>query len=302
MLIHRLWRGHAACWALLLALAAPMAQAATAPTPQPAPAQKDPTIYHLEIVLFRNTNPPSTISKETWPDIFGTASVEHLIYPTFPDLAPATPPPPNAAPGQKKSPEKAPPPPSQQYYRFLGQRDFKLSATVAKLARLPGYEVMLHTAWRQPAIDLQDNSAVYLFDGMMFPEHPLEGGFSPNGAATPVGAMPESPVFNPPRFSGTVKLAAGRYLHVDLDVLLRGLTQRDESVDANGNLIASAHTGIQGYRLDETRRIKIGEVHYFDHPAFGALVLVAATEKSRNTNVEKETVGDSPILSTPPDD
>lgn len=319
MLIDRQLQRHIGCFALLLGLASAGATAATTAAPAPVPktapktapaappkpattpatppatttttTEKEPTIYHLEVVLFRSTN-SQAIANERWPEVFGTASVDRLIHVASTDLAAAA---------AVKDPTKKSATTGPQVFRFLGQKDFKLTSTVAKLARIPNHDVMLHTAWRQPAIDLQENAAVYVFDGMLFPERPLDGSFSPV-AAVPVGAEAESPEFNPPRFSGTVKLAVGRYLHVGMDVLLRGVTQRDESVNAEGNLVGVPRGAIQGYRLNEIRRVKIGEVHYFDHPAFGALVLVAATEKKGNTNVEKETVGDAPIPTAPPDD
>jgi hypothetical protein len=95
----------------------------------------------------------------------------------------------------------------------------------------------------------------------------------------------------------------GRYLHVALDLLYRHPAMRTDGMNADGQPIEAMRTALQGYRLNETRRIKLGEVHYFDHPAFGALVLVAPIEKSKSANVEKETVGaDSPARPGGPDD
>jgi len=34
------------------------------------------------------------------------------------------------------------------------------------------------------------------------------------------------------------------------------------------------HEGNRGYTLNETRRVKFTETHYFDHPDWGALVQV----------------------------
>ncbi len=271
-----------------------------------------PTVYHLEVVLFRHAD-TQAVAKERWPEIYGVDSVDRLVYVTPQPLAPVAAPTPVAAPATKPGATKpavatAPPPaapaapdPSADWFHFLGQRDFKLTSTVAKISKLPGYEVLLHTAWRQPAFDFQESAAAYVFDGMLFPEHSMAD-LASSTVSTPVEEEPPSPEFNPPRFSGTIKLAAGRYLHVALDLLLRGVAQTPESVDAAGNLVENPHYVIQGYRLNETRRVRIGEVHYFDHPAFGALVLVAATEKKKGANVEKETVGDAPIPSGGPDD
>lgn len=258
----------------------------SAPLTFAASAEKSaPNIYHVEIILLRNTDAQS-VAAETWPDTFGVANVERAILTTLP----ATTPPANTA--AKTTPAN---------FELLPASDFKLTASVAKLKRLPAYEVLLHTAWRQPAIDLQESSAVYVYDGMTFPETTLP---PPTGQPAVIDAALHgddvTPV--PPRFSGTVKLALGRYLHVALDLMYRNAAQRTDSVRADGTEFEATREVVQGYRLVETRRIKTSEVHYFDHPAFSALVLVAATEKNKNANVEKETVGaDKPIQATPDD-
>lgn len=56
---------------------------------------------------------------------------------------------------------------------------------------------------------------------------------------------------------GTVRLRRTRYLHVDLD------------------LIYVLGSGMGNYvRLEEERRVRLNELHYFDHPLFGAIVQV----------------------------
>ena len=99
--------------------------------------------------------------------------------------------------------------------------------------------MVLHTAWRQPAIDLKDETAVYIFDGMTEREHPVEP-LAVSSAASPAAPPPgRDEALNPepraPRFSGTVKLALGQYLHVALDLFYRKEMRRAGSTDANGN-------------------------------------------------------------------
>ena len=62
-----------------------------------------------------------------------------------------------------------------------------------------------------------------------------------------VGDGPDSDVF------GTVQLSRSRFLHLDLDLLLR---------DANGS-----------YRFTNHRRMRSNELHYIDHPMFGVVVI-----------------------------
>ncbi len=64
---------------------------------------------------------------------------------------------------------------------------------------------------------------------------------------------------------GALRFYLSRFLLVDLNLNLR-------ETNAVGN---EPGKEIPVYRLNEHRRVKIAEIHYFDHPKFGALVRVA---------------------------
>lgn len=272
-----------------------------------AAASKDiPTQYHVEILLFAVNN-PAAVTAEAWPNNFGISSTVQPIFVSFPQSElPATvavPLPRSSAIGAQK-PSVATPP-----YQFLSPDNFKLSTSFFKLKKAPQYETLLHTAWRQPAIDFKQDSAVYVFEGMNDPSRSTEIIPVTNGPITTPAdlesGMGEAVDHEPhaPRFSGTLKLALGQYLHVALDLLYRRPVQRNDGVNAEGIDAQLQRTALQGFRIDNIRRIRLGEVHYFDHPVFGALVLVAPVEKSKYADVEKETVGaDSPAPAVMPDD
>ncbi len=262
-------------------------------------AGKDgPSIYQVEVLLF-SVNDAAALTTESWPETYETGGTSQFLYVTAAEAGGKTTPASKEAAGKK---------PTALPYQFLGHDQFKLAASIAKLKKNPRYEVLLHTAWRQPAIDLKDETAVFVFDGMTEPEHPVDplpSAGAPAPAAQPRVDMIESADTRPraPRFSGSVKLALGQYLHVALDLFYRKDMSRIGSIDASGNETLTAHNALQSFRLNEIRRIKAGEVNYFDHPVFGALVLIASTEKTKAVDVEKETVGaDSPAPKMLPDD
>lgn len=58
---------------------------------------------------------------------------------------------------------------------------------------------------------------------------------------------------------GTVSIERGEYLYALVDMQYRA---------ADGSI----------YQLRERRQIKLGEVHYLDHPAFGVLIRVAPAQ------------------------
>lgn len=265
-------------------------------------AGKDgPSIYQVEILIFA-VNDNAALASEGWPEIYETGGTGQFLYITPAETgtkaAVATPIP---VPATK---DVAPKKPTGPIYQFLARDQFKLATSIAKLKKNPRYDVLLHTAWRQPAIDLKDETAVFVFDGMTEPEHPVDPATT---AETAGGAQGSRDLAHPdpraPRLSGTVKLALGQYLHVALDLFYRKEISRIGSVDASGKEVLTPHNALQSFRLNEIRRIKVGEVNYFDHPMFGALVLIASAEKNKAGDVEKETVGaDSPAPRVMPDD
>jgi hypothetical protein len=117
------------------------------------------------------------------------------------------------------------------------------------------YTVLYHRAWRQLA-------------------------YSPSRAVDyPVQAMSDD---SRNSVEGTIRLERGRYLHLDMDLLLRENATHPPGYFAEGPGITPA------YRLTEKRRIKSSELHYFDHPRFGVLALVTPYSAPAQT-VEEDT-------------
>lgn len=72
---------------------------------------------------------------------------------------------------------------------------------------------------------------------------------------------------------GTLRFYQGRYLHVDLELLYR------DTGTGGSSPVELSSASPQIFRISEHRRIRSGEVHYFDHPKFGAMVRVAPVEE-----------------------
>ena len=89
---------------------------------------------------------------------------------------------------------------------------------------------------------------------------------------------------------GTVVFYMSRFLHVDVDLLLKD--ESDQKVDmtagvANAKPVAgfamsSSDATINNqqlvYRIDESRRIRSNQMNYFDHPKFGVLLIITPME------------------------
>lgn len=117
-----------------------------------------------------------------------------------------------------------------------------LRLTGAKLALKKSHEELtpvIHTAWRQPVYSRNSARSFYLkSDREITPGTPL--------------------------VEGMVKISVNRYLHVDLDLLMRGTPAGADRLPG----------GFQTFRFDEHRRMRSKELHFIDHPLMGMLILI----------------------------
>ncbi len=133
----------------------------------------------------------------------------------------------------------------QDQFTELGQGFYTMDNIRSTLSAAPGYAVLFHRAWRQLAYD-RENAVDY-------PVH----SFADNGRDS---------------VEGTITLIRERYLHLDMDLLLM-------TTGTGGQVLYSDGPGsVPAYRLSEKRRVRSGELHYFDHPRFGVIARVTPYE------------------------
>ena len=130
--------------------------------------------------------------------------------------------------------------PKNQFTELSSSR-FKLNPVRYSLQQGGDYAVLYHRAWRQLAYS------------------------TANAADYPVHSFSDD---NRNSIEGTIRLVRERYLHLNVDLLLM------ESAGSKPGLYSDGPGNIPAYRLTEKRRIKSSELHYFDHPKFGMLVMV----------------------------
>lgn len=115
--------------------------------------------------------------------------------------------------------------------------DSALSAAAAALEKSGRHHVLAHLRWRQTA----EAKSV---------SKPVNIGNAAGG------------------LDGSLRFYLSRFLIVEMNLALREMQGGGTFGGASGN-----ETVV--YRLNEPRRIKVSETHYFDHPKFGALVRVS---------------------------
>ncbi|MCC7412253.1 MAG: hypothetical protein IT495_11570 [Gammaproteobacteria bacterium] len=196
--------------------------------------------YHVEVIVFA-TIEPIAVGGERWP-----------LDPGIPDAARSL----NlieALPAFEDEPEGYAPAAGETdalvnpvaFLRLPPEQE-RLGAVADRLGRSRNYHVLAHLAWRQPgggaggrAVRIGSAPATQDYTGAA-----PAGGGERSTAAAPGDALIE----------GTVRLRVGGTLHIDTDLLYKGV---DPPV-----------------RLTESRVVKLGELHYLDHPLFGVIVQV----------------------------
>ncbi|TVT48613.1 MAG: hypothetical protein FHK82_17650 [Sedimenticola thiotaurini] len=147
----------------------------------------------------------------------------------------------------------------QRPYSLLPQSAWRLTPEYNALRKTRGeLEPLFHKAWRQPVDPPNSAKPIHL------------------GAEQGDG-LPLAP------FEGLIKISVNRYLHVELDLLLR----RAVSINTTLNSAEAALTPSLGsVRVTGKRRMRSGEIHYIDHPLMGALILISRVEMEPPTPAE----------------
>lgn len=139
-----------------------------------------------------------------------------------------------------------------QPYSLLPRAERQLNAQFNALRRTrTGIEPLFHQAWRQQVTTGRQAESIYLG-----PDR------TRNSSALP------------PPFEGLIKISVSRYLHVELDILLRRANNSLPS-GTTGALPSPTRGSI---RFHANRRMRSGELHYIDHPKMGALIMISRTE------------------------
>jgi hypothetical protein len=244
----------AACCALTLLLTATGGAA-----PAPATTAAQPNWYNVEVIVFRVLDPDAG-SAETWP-----------VDPGMPDWSAAQ------ALNPPDSIGSAVP------YQALSPVSEQLTEQWNRLRRSKNYEPLLHVSWTQPALERETAPSVRI-------------GVPPTAVAAPgtatIATLAPAAVtsaaalaLKPTQAYGTAKLSTtGPYLHFDVDLVLQGPLAKQATpsaatlssampAPAAGTTVATM-PAYQLYRLRKDMRVNSGKVAYFDHPLFGAIVLV----------------------------
>jgi len=127
------------------------------------------------------------------------------------------------------------------YWRVLATDQLLLNNVSNRLNSLGAYELVSHVGWLQTAPDVADAADLSLIDLGIYQDQAI----------------------------GSIKLFKRRYLHLAVDVALPG-----NSRDAF-NVFTAAEAAPA---INESRRMRLENLVYFDQPQFGIIAMVARSE------------------------
>lgn len=163
-------------------------------------------------------------------------------------------------------------------FHLLDASELQLRAAATRLKRSKGYRPILHIAWRQPGFTRSKALAVHIHSNLPNPYY-SEPAPEPEVALTdaiPITSIPAQRAGPPPMLDGTLRLSRARYLHVAADLVHHRAHATPMALGQSGAVLDDplAPQVAELFRLQESRRMRSREIHYFDHPMFGLLVLV----------------------------
>jgi len=145
------------------------------------------------------------------------------------------------------------------------KESFALNGVYNRIIRLDAYEPLIHLGWIQPAKSTDDAKPYRIL------------------------SQPDAPV----EITGTVTLYKERYLHLALDLALESIPAVEvfeseteippERVFGRGMSAAEDEPASQvsaTHKLQQSRRIRVSNTHYFDHPLFGVIATVSKIEET----------------------
>ena len=159
-------------------------------------------------------------------------------------------------------------------YLALPEEKYRLREDYRRLRLSSAYRPLLHVAWQQPGLDAAGVRQVHLEkligDGMPVPAAAAEG-----AEAVVQNYIPPDPIFD-----GLIRLrSSSDLLYVDVDIAYFPAGFRNLLESQSGDIASGADKRVNlnadYVRMTDSRRIRLNELNFFDHPLFGVLLQVS---------------------------
>jgi peptidoglycan-binding protein CsiV len=156
-------------------------------------------------------------------------------------------------------------------FMILNKKRNRMNGVYRVLKLSSEYRPLFHVSWQQEATERRDSRHVHIqrLDGEAV--IPVAKTVEPN----------EEPEFledlvMPDRIiDGSIRIRSGFYLHADVDLsYFKQLPPENKTIRTSEESFQNDFDKTV-VKLKETRKIKLNEIHYFDHPMYGVILQVS---------------------------
>ena len=209
--------------------------------------------YQVEVIIFVRINPD--LQEEQWEN------QEPRIRPDMIELYP------NYAINSEQ--QLAP-------YMTMDKKNNRMSGVYRSLKMSAEYRPLIHLSWQQPAANRRQSRHVHITkyenEGDAISEKNLEKSEEPDFIEN-IRALEKI-------IDGSIRIRSNFYLHADLELYYfrdvldekREFSEEFEQTDINYKKLI--------IKLEESRKIKLNEIHYFDNPMYGVILQVSRLGES----------------------
>lgn len=233
--------------------------------------------YQVEVIVFDYTRPD--LDGELWFENPGLPLRDNAI-----DMLKAAPDPMQGvpyginqpAPDQDDTTDTENTQPNLVPYLALPEANYRLSEDYRRLRLSSAYRPLLHAAWEQPGLGSAEVRQVHL--------ERITGDTITQPVATAVAEGDETAGKNyippDPIFDGLIRLrSSSDLLYVDVDIAYFPADFRNLLTSQSGDAASlndkRVNLNADYVRLTDSRRIRLNELNFFDHPLFGVLLQVS---------------------------
>ena len=152
-------------------------------------------------------------------------------------------------------------PKNRDFFQIDAGEKFSLSEEVDLFKRSRDYRVIGHYSWFQP-VSIEESAKPLLIDSEIYKDN---------------------------KIFGSLKIYKKRFLHTDFNFFLAETTIDSDFQNLTIPLEAETNEGYEvlsekdsmkvTFQINQSRKLKSGELHYIDHPKFGIIYRIVKTEK-----------------------
>lgn len=213
-----------------------------------------PQWYQVEVIIFDHIT-PKTVNAEYWRSHTNLVTGHHSI--DLADYDPDTP---------------------DQAYQLLPQSQMTLMKEQKKIASHTDYHILAHYAWHQPITSKEWTQPIRIYGGEDYNHQSMKTELNETNYFSESLNHPNDNW----QVNGTLTISKKRFISVNADIYLNLPFVEVSPMLNNKPLLYPNSDGLVSFKLAETRRMRTGELHYFDHPLLGMLVKITS-EKTPST-------------------